>query len=255
MHPDVYLELFEDEMGLDTMGLTSFYPALIETIQKKTLPVFSELFPCVYPYLLDPNDMANRIPDAYAGSSVEYRINDPMLDSFGLKVLSYKHMYPAYKKDEYEKGYQGQYLGGIYGYGGNMLDDMLIGNIQGSINSKYREVLGMNPVCKLKGTKLLELKHFADFNPYIVELIITYPNVNSIQETFKRYFLNLAKFEVGIYLYNKLKYMEDIVTPAGNVNLRISDWEGYPRERDDYITQLRELTFPDRVDGIYYLSI
>lgn len=254
MHPDVYLELFEDEMGLDTMGLSWMYPQLIETIQRRTFPVFSELFPCIYPYVLDPKDTTNRIPDKFSGNSAEFRIEDPVLDDFGLKVLSFRQLYPVYEKSEYEHGYNNAYLAGVGAYNGSF-DDMLIGNIAAETNSMFRGTLGLNPICKLKGPRLLSIKHFTDYAPYLVELIITYPNVSSMQETFKRYFLNLAKFDVGIYLYAKLKYMQDVVTPAGNVDLKISEWESYPRDKEDYIRELRTLSFPDRVESIYFLAV
>lgn len=254
MNPDVYLELFEDEMGLDTMGLTMYYPQLIETIQKRTLPVFSELFPCIYPYIMDPRDNSKKIPDKYGGSTIEFRIEDHVLDDFGLKVMGHGQFYPAYEKKEYDSGYNTMYLGGMQSYG-NSFETILLGSIENSTRSVMRQAIGMNPVCELKGPKLLALKHLPDFSPYIIELLVTYPGVNSIQETFKRYFLNLAKFDVGIFLYAKLKYVEDVITPAGNLNLKISDWESYPRDKEDYIKELRSISFPDRVLNSYFTAI
>lgn len=254
MHPDVYIELFEDEMGLDTMGLTNLYPDLVEVIQKRTLPVFSEMFPCVYPYLLDPSDKSKRIADEYGGNVNEYRIEDPVLESYVLKVISYQKLYPAYKKDPYAHGYNNMYIGGMGDTGMNY-DDILLGTVISSTRSTIRQAVGMNPTCKLKGSNVLAIKNFADFAPYIVELIVTYPNINSIAETYKRFFMNLAKYDVGIYLYQKMKYVEDVVTPAGNLNLKISDWESFPREKEDYIKELLTLSFPDRVMDNYFMAI
>jgi hypothetical protein len=67
--------------------------------------------------------------------------------------------------------------------------------------------------------------------------------------------MNLAKYDVGIYLHNKLKYAEDVVTPAGNLNLKISDWESYSNQKEDYIKELLQLSFPDRVMKNYFMAI
>ena len=183
MHPDVYIELFEDEMGLDTMGLTHLYPALIQLIQKRTFPVFSEMFPCLYPYILDPDDKVKRIADVYGNNENEYRIEDHILESYGLKILSFSKTYPAHKKDPYASTYNNMYLGGIMDTGISY-DDILIGSVIASTRSTLRQSMGMNPVFSLKGS-VMGIKNFADFAPYIIELITTYPNINSISETYK----------------------------------------------------------------------
>ena len=62
----------------------------------------------------------------------------------------------------------------------------------------------------------------------------------------------LAKLDCKIYLWNQLKYLENIVTPVGNMDLKVSDWENADRERDDYLKELRTKSFPDRVLDKYF---
>lgn len=64
--------------------------------------------------------------------------------------------------------------------------------------------------------------------------------------------MTLAKYDIKIYLWNQLKYMQDIVTPSGNLNLQISDWEGAEREREDYLKEFRQRAFPDRFVTKYF---
>lgn len=253
MHPSVYLELFEDEMGLDTMGLTHLYPTLVKLIQKRTIPIFSEMFPCRYPYVLDPSDNTKKVADIYGGGAVEYILEDSVLKSYNMKIISFGQIHPAYKKEPYSPTYNNMYIGG------NMaslsFDDIMIGAVAEATNSIMRQQIAMSPILKLKGNNVLSIKNMPDFHPYIIELYVTYPNINSISLTFKRYFMNLAKYDVGIYLYNKLKYMEDVVTPAGNLNLKIADWEGYSKDKEDYIKELLQISFPDRVMDLYFNPI
>jgi hypothetical protein len=42
------------------------------------------------------------------------------------------------------------------------------------------------------------------------------------------------------------------VTPAGNLDLKIDDWDGASREREDYLKELRTRAFSDRVNVRYF---
>ena len=67
--------------------------------------------------------------------------------------------------------------------------------------------------------------------------------------------MDLAKFDVKNRLWVELRYIQDIVTPSGNLDLKINDWESAEKDREDYLRELRTRTFPDRVMDKYFRII
>ena len=88
-----------------------------------------------------------------------------------------------------------------------------------------------------------------------VKFRVQFPNIASIPEDYRETFIQLAIYDIKIKLYNELKYIEDIVTPAGNLNLRVSDWDSAERDRVEFLRELRTKSFPDRLRDDYFVLL
>ena len=66
------------------------------------------------------------------------------------------------------------------------------------------------------------------------------PNLTTISPTMMETFEALAQADVAGYLYNKLKYFQDLQTVFATVNLRLDDIQNEYQKRDDIINTIKE---------------
>jgi hypothetical protein len=102
-----------------------------------------------------------------------------------------------------------------------------------------------------RGGNVLYLRNYAFGGTAEVTIKTRYPNIASIPEEYREIFLQLAEYDCKILLWHNLRYLEDIVTPAGNLQLRF-DWSSADQERSDYLKDLRNRTLADRVVNRYF---
>jgi hypothetical protein len=255
MNADVYNEIFENKLGLDVMGLEHLYPELILRIKETTFPTFSSFIPCIYPYLFDTRDKNVTIGREFMSNIIQIRIVDDAIKQMNLSILGCKNIKPVtIKENAYDNKFSSRTSALLMASNYNVYD-ILVGSSMQATNSEVRQMLGAATTVQLKGSDILEIK-----NPYtgqlqVAELLISHPTINSIPDSFREEFIRLATYDVQIYLHSTLKYMEDVVTPAGNINLRIGEYENATREREDYLKEFRSRSFADRVINNYFTVI
>lgn len=249
-----YQTLFEDTLGLDILGMTDRYTELVRLIDRKTLPAFSTYIPAKYRTYLDLNDKSCMVPKEHPTLGVEYNINDPMMIKFGLPINSLdKVEYNNLSKvDPYDPQAAAYYSSLIASRHNITLEGVLMGSeytynrtlIDSSVPfKKYKEV---------RGPRTIYLENYAYGGT--VELVIgtRWPNIASIPEEYRETLMELAKYDIKIKLWNELRYLEDVKTPNGNLNLRISDWESADKERTDFLKELKTKSLADRVGPTYF---
>ena len=104
---------------------------------------------------------------------------------------------------------------------------------------------------EFRGNRILYLENWGYQGCVEIKLKTTWPNIVSIPEEYQETLLTLAKLDIQVKLWNELKYLEDIPTPNGNLQLRF-DWSGAERERDDFLKELRQKSLPDRTGPVYF---
>lgn len=74
------------------------------------------------------------------------------------------------------------------------------------------------------------------------------PNLMTIEPTKMELFESLAICDVAIYLYNNLKYYQNIETPYASAELNIDILQDYSNRRDDIVQQMRDsyVTFANK---------
>ena len=246
-----YTELFEHTLGLDIYGLESRFRDLAELINTKTLVTFSNYIPCVYTSVLNLNDPNAYVREEYGRIGREYYINDYVLDKFKLNIMDLLNV-------DYSTGTQfdpeGEY------YWSSMiaprqhidLETMLLGAEATYTKTLADSAFPYKRYAELRGARTVYLKNYPDTGMVELRLRVNFPNIASIPEGYREVFIQLAEYDVKIKLYNELKYIETVVTPAGNLDLKISDWDSAERDRIDFLKELRSKSFPDRIRDDYF---
>lgn len=252
---DFYRDLFEDKLGLDVLGLESRYRDLVNLINRTTLLTFSTYIPCTYAIRLDLGDQNLIIREENNRMGRDYYISDPTLLKFGLQIIEVLGLDLTVSTDNGATSREAYYSTMIPDIGNFDIANILLG-----AEASYNETLIRNAVpfkrnFSLKGSNVLYLLNYPLDGIVEVKIRTSFPNIASIPVEYKEVLMNLAKLDIKIKLYNELKYLEDIVTPSGNLSLRISDWESAERDRDDYIKDLRIKSFPDRVGSGYFTIV
>lgn len=249
-----YTELFEQTLGLDVLGLESQFPVLINLVETKTLRAFSEFIHPEYKMYLDLTDRSNIVPKVHQTVGVEYYLKDDVLDKYNLPILdiiniNYNNVSDV---DPYDPDSTSYYSSVIASRNNLTLEAVLMGSENTYARTLTDSAMPWKRYHELVGSRILYLKNYAFGGQVELEIKTQWPNLVSIPQEFYSVFMDLAKLDCKIYLWNQLKYLENIVTPVGNMDLKVSDWEGADKERDDYVRDLRLRSFPDRVLDKYY---
>lgn len=246
-----YKELFEDRLGLDILGLESRYKDLVRLINRTTLTTFANYIPCTYCHYLDLTDTSNLIKEDLARAGREYYIKDDILDKFNLPILAIKRveLMGANNADPEIEGYYSTIIASRQNID---LESAILGSEYTYLDTMINNSIPFKRVHELRGSRLLYLRNYPLTGIVEVRVTTKYPNLASIPEEYREALIDLAKLDIKIKLYNELKYIEDVVTPVGNLNLKISDWDNAERERVDFIKDLRARSFPDRINTSYF---
>lgn len=249
-----YKELFEDTLGLDVLGLEHEFPQLVRLVETKTLTTLGNYLPVRYLMYLDLSDQRNIIRREQYYYGVEYYLSDPVLEKFklpilGIESINYNNVGEVDPYDPAAAAYhssilasrqnltfEGVMMGSEYTYNRTLTDFAMP-------FKRYHE---------LRGSNVLYLKNWSMEGQVEITIKTRYPNLVCIPEEYREIVMTLAKFDVKIKLWNELKYLEDVVTPAGNLNLKVNDWENAERDREEWLRELRTRTLPDRVLDSYF---
>lgn len=250
----MYKEIFIDTMGLDVLGLESKYQQLVKLIETKTLTTFSQYVPALFITYLDLEDRSLVIRDDHASVGVEYVLSDPVLDKFhlpilGIEKIDYNHVGDT--NDPYDPNSSAYYESIINSRQGLTLEGVLMGAEYTYNTTLTNFAYPWNRYYELRGPHTLYLRNYAAGGTAEITVKTRYPNVASIPEEYRETFIELAILDCRIYLWNNLKYLEDIVTPSGNLSLRF-DWSSKEDDRKDFLRELRSKSLPDRVGQSYF---
>lgn len=248
-----YRELFEQNLGLDSLGLEDRCSELVKIVDSTTLLAFGNLIPIKYLHYLDLTDTSKIVKKEQHTLGVEYYIDDPVLDKFHLPILGIEKI--EYNNvgdvDPYDPDSTAYYNSVITSRQNLTLESVLFGS-----EYSYQRVLSDSAMPfkryhELRGQRVLYLKNYAIQGTVEVTLKTRWPNVVSIPEEYHEDFLHLATLDCKIKLWNDLAYLANIVTSEGNLELNF-DWSNAEQERSDFLRELRTRSFPDRTGPMYF---
>lgn len=250
-----YHELFVQDLGLDVLGLESTFPTLVKVIETKTINAFSNYISAYYKIYLNLEDEKNIIRKDHVTLGVEYRIDDPVLKKFHLPILGVEQIDYSNNGgvvDPFDPN-SAEYYNSILASKLNLsLDNVLMGAEYTYNRTLTDFAMPWKRYFEYRGDNLLYLRNYAFGGTVEITVRTNWPNLASIPAEFYQEFMTLARYDVKVYLFSSLKYLSNITTPAGNLDLKIDDWDGASREREDYLKELRTRAFSDRVNVRYF---
>ncbi len=251
-----YDELFEKKLGLSAIGLESHYRTLVKLIENETLLTLAQYIPCKYLLYLDISDRSNMVAKSHNTIGAEYYLTDPTLERFNLPILGIESIkYNSNSEvDPYDPSSTEYYQSVIASRNNLTLESMLMGAEYTYNRTLTDFAYPFKRYHELRGGNILYLKNYTYEGVIEVTIKTRYPNLASIPDEYREVVFNLAKYDCEIYLWSFLKYLRNIVTPAGNADLMV-DWDGAEREREDFLKDLRAKTLPDRVGANYFTII
>lgn len=248
-----YRELFEQNLGLDSLGLEDRCSELVKIVDSTTLLAFGNLIPIKYLHYLDLTDTSKIVKKEQHTLGVEYYIDDPVLDKFHLPILGIEKI--EYNNvgdvDPYDPDSTAYYNSVITSRQNLTLESVLFGNEYSYNRVLTDAAMPFKHYHELRGQRVLYLKNYAIQGTVEVTLKTRWPNVVSIPEEYHEDFLHLATLDCKIKLWNDLAYLANIVTPEGNLELNF-DWSNAEQERSDFLRELRTRSFPDRTGPMYF---
>lgn len=245
--------VFEDRLGLDYLGLDYRFAELVQLIERKTLLAFSNCIGVKYLTYLDLSDRSKIVRKDFNSRGVEYHIDDPILDKFRLPILAVESVRynNATGVDPYDTNSTEYYSSLITSRQNMTLDGLLMGS-ESSTNMLLTDTaIPYKPYKEFRGGRILYLRNWGFTGIVEVELKTTWPNLVSIPEEYHEDFTQLAIYDIQIKLWNELKYLEDVPTANGNLQLRV-DWSGAEGERKDFLRDLKQKSLPDRMGPRYF---
>lgn len=242
----LYQDTFEDKLGLDVLGLESRFKSLVELINRTTLPTFSEYIPCYYTRILDPSDERYVVSRDRSHYGTEYYLRDEVMERFNLPVL-----------DFHDCNFSDLSRSGLYGEiiaRNNARDvySVLMGSVMTTANTLIDSAIPFKPVYTYRSGNTFYLRNIPNTGPVEIVIRTVFPNIVSIPDEYFSSFQQLAIYDIKIKLWSELKYIEDVVTPQGNLQLKINDWESADKDREDWLERFRGKSFPDRNGHIYF---
>lgn len=75
---------------------------------------------------------------------------------------------------------------------------------------------------------------------FYIDLLVQHPNLATIPPTMMEIFENLAICDVAGYLYNNLKYYDDLETAYATLNLRLDTLQDKANQREEIISRIEE---------------
>lgn len=252
-----YKELFEYRLSLDDMGLEASFRDMVKLVESETIQSFSQLIPAHIKVVLDLQDPANMVRKEYLTNGTEYQIRSEILDKWNLPILGVNGVEPANygTVDPYDPDSSAYYSSIIASRNNLSLEGVLMGSEYTYNRTLVDSAVPFRRYKEYRGGGVLYLRNWNLNSAVVVDVSTNWPNLVSIPTEYWEQFMKLAQYDIKIDCWDALKYLMDIVTPVGNLDLKINEWESAERDRDEYRKELRRQSLPDRVGSSYFLVL
>nr|DAL03192.1 MAG TPA: hypothetical protein [Caudoviricetes sp.] len=203
--------------------------ALNDVITTKTLPVFSQFVPRRWEEDLSINDLKQ------IDSTVDVSTYELPKHLFFTPIISIMRCEPI------NTMFNGAYYSGTPILSGttDLFEDMLLGSATYDVMSAIAPPFSYDFIRPNK-LRIYNMTCYLDK----IRLIIGYQhadNLSTIPVDAEQSFYDLALLDMKIFLYNNLKYYDEINTAYGNIKLRIEDWSNAESQREDLLQKWSEV--------------
>lgn len=202
--------------------------ALNDVIILKTLPVFSQFVPRRWEETVSIHDL--RCID----ENVDVATYELPAHLFYMPIVSIMECEPV------NSMFNGAYYSGTPILSGttDLFEDMMLGGATYDLMSALAPAFSYDFIRPNK-LRIYNMTCYLDK----IRMVIGYQhaeNLSTIPVDAEQSFYDLALLDVKSFLYNNLKFYDEINTAYGSVRLRIDEWQQAESQRDDLIRQWSE---------------
>lgn len=203
--------------------------ALNDVILTKTLPVFSQFVPRRWEEDLSIDELKQ------IDATVDVSTYELPKHLFFTPIISIMRCEPI------NTMFNGAYYSGTPLLSGtsDLIEDMLLGSATYDLMSAIAPSFSYDFIRPNK-LRIYNMTCYLDK----IRLIIGYQhadNLSTIPVDAEQSFYDLALLDTKIFLYNNLKYYDEINTAYGNIKLRIEDWSNAESQREDLLQKWSEV--------------
>lgn len=237
--------------GLNTIALPFKQPIeiVIRDILQVSIRTFSRFKPCVKEgYELRKN---LKSPDEFAEKIGIYILPTSLTTTY----VSYADAYAA--SDIYENGEVNTNaftVGSPFvGFGSYYPQDIINATLTGAAVNKFAGITSKQPSSKWLGSNKIQLFDFPkDSYIHFIVKCDHDQNGETIPESCVESFISLAKLDVQRTLYNNIKNMNNVGSAYKEIQVKIDDWSGAEKERDDLVEKWKETFHYDDLDLVQF---
>lgn len=251
----VLLDKIERRLGLIT--LTPHLPkefgkdAWANVIETDTLVTFSRYFPNQIPFIVNKETCVKR---KEADKKTYYYIKDEYLK--GMKLLGVRDI--DWQDTSADNISVGQTAG--YGYYTPMwggYEDTLITMTQYQMMSDLTSMYNNQIFVEFYYPNKLWIGRAGnidtDLDSFVILLLVQHTNLQSISPTKMEIFEALAQADIARFLYNNLKYYDQLETVYVQIDLKLSELQDEANKRSDIIDEIKNSYVSAANDNIPYI--
>lgn len=225
----------ERRLGTRPLNLPTSDPDLSKNywptvIREESLPTFSRYFPYKFPYIVNRNTPRK---DGY------YLIDESIVG--GLSIIGIKDMdWQSFSSDSMiQQSNKGYYLPNQYQYS---LDDVALAQVTLDVGSLFNNGLFIEYQApnKFKVVNSMSVDVGTNLNNFKVDIFIEHNDIITIAPTKMETFEKLAIADVASFLFEELKYYNELEMVFANTDMKLSDLENKANTRDDIVAKLEE---------------
>lgn len=224
--------------------------AWAEVIKEDTMVTFSRFFPRKVRFVIN-NETCHQIRE---DGVIKYIIKDEALG--GQKLLGVGDIrWADTSGDNLSVGQTAGYGYYIPNYGGmeSTFDAFLSTQMSADVASMYNNQLFVEfeKPNKISITRAGDID--VNISSFVIDILVTHTDLQTISPTMMETFDNLAQADIARFLYNNLKYYDNLETIFINIDMKLNDLEQEGNKRDDIINKLEDSFVSASNDAIPYI--
>lgn len=225
----------ERRLGTRALNLPTKDPDLSKNywptvIKEDTLPTFSKYFPYKFPYIVNRNTPRK---DGY------YLIDESIVG--GLSIIGVRDInWQSFGSDSMIQQSNAGYYMPMQDY--YSLDDISLAQVQMDMSSLFNKgyFIDWQPPNRFRVVNSTGVDVGTTLNNFKIDIFIEHVDLLTIEPTKMETFEKLAIADVASFLYEELKYYNEVEMVFANTDMKLSDLENKANTRDDIVAKLEE---------------
>lgn len=217
-------------LGLSALQLEQFYPLIQETLMDDTLRTLAQFFPYEYRIKMNLSETSDGV-NLGNGEYIYYLTDKYIESNENIDIISVRSVTGAGTFEQWNAPLQTFNIDA-------MILEAAASNIRSLANISTKSFKFLPP-------NRIQLKGFGSHDTIYVVCKVTYPSWGAVPESISIAAEQLAKLDVKIALWNELKLYDKLESADGAIDMKIDEWAGAEKEREDLLDNWRNRAFPN----------